>query len=166
MSRLDSFIRRMSAQRSCIDHAGSLLQSFPGPVLELGLGNGRTYDHLRETFPGRDIFVFDFAVAAHPACIPAPQFLRLGDFRVTVPAFRAEGLPLAAFVHADVGSGSEEASRQLAAELAQDLCQLLAPGGMLACDQPIVVAGLLSAPLPPGVDIGRYHIYRRVDPLF
>jgi hypothetical protein len=162
MSRLDSFIRRMSAQRACIDHAASLLHALPGPVLELGLGNGRTYDHLRQSFPGRDIFVFDFAVAAHPACIPAPRYLRLGDFRTTVPAFRAEGHPLAAFVHADVGSGSEEASRQLAAELALDLCQLLAPGAMLACDQPMLAPGLQAMPLPSGVDSGRYHIYQRV----
>ena len=30
-----------------------------GPVIELGLGNGRTYDHLRERLPGRRIIAFD-----------------------------------------------------------------------------------------------------------
>ena len=161
MTRLDSFILRMSAQRACIELAARLLQSLPGPVLELGLGNGRTYDHLRETFPTREIFVFDHAVGAHPACIPAPQYLRLGDFRATVPAFRAECRLPAAFVHGDIGSSNEAASRQLAADLADDLRLILVPGGLLACDQPMTLPGLLAITLPQGVDAGRYHIYRR-----
>ncbi|MGH6887075.1 MAG: class I SAM-dependent methyltransferase, partial [Geminicoccales bacterium] len=48
MSRLDSFIRRLEAQRACLDLAAARIADLPGPVLELGLGNGRTYDHLRE----------------------------------------------------------------------------------------------------------------------
>ena len=42
MSRLDSFIRRMSAQRDCLNHVADLLADVEGPVMELGLGNGRT----------------------------------------------------------------------------------------------------------------------------
>ena len=34
-----------------------------GPVLELGLGNGRTFDHLRERLPGRRIVAFDRALS-------------------------------------------------------------------------------------------------------
>ena len=79
MSRLDTFIRRLQAQRLCLDVLAERLQGLPGPVLELGLGNGRTYDHLRERFPGRAIFVFDRQVAAHPDCIPPAEQLRLGD---------------------------------------------------------------------------------------
>ena len=75
MSRLDSVIRRLQAQRSCIDHAIGLIADNPGPVFEVGLGNGRTYDHLRDLFPGRDIYVFERQVAAHPDCIP-PDDLR------------------------------------------------------------------------------------------
>ena len=66
MSRLDSFIRRLEAQRACLDRAAALVAGLAGPVLELGLGNGRTYDHLRALLPGRDIFVFERAVSAHP----------------------------------------------------------------------------------------------------
>ncbi len=70
MSRLDSAIRRLQAQRACLDAAAALVAGLPGPVLELGLGNGRTYDHLREILPAREIFVFERRIAAHPASIP------------------------------------------------------------------------------------------------
>ncbi|HTY69417.1 MAG TPA: class I SAM-dependent methyltransferase, partial [Alphaproteobacteria bacterium] len=38
MSRLDSFIRRLQAQRACLDWAIQAIRSLPGPVLEIGLG--------------------------------------------------------------------------------------------------------------------------------
>jgi hypothetical protein len=86
MSRLDSAIRRLQAQRACLDHVCGLIADLPGPVLEVGLGNGRTYDHLRQSLPGRPIYAFDRQVAAHPDCVPAAPFLLLGDFRDTLPA--------------------------------------------------------------------------------
>ena len=89
MSRLDSFIRRLEAQRACLNRAAELIRGVDGPILELGLGNGRTYDHLRALFPGRAIYVFDRAVLAHPDCIPPADMIRLGDFRETLPKFRA-----------------------------------------------------------------------------
>lgn len=54
MRRLDSFIRRLQAQRIGLDRACSALG--PGLVLEIGLGNGRTCGHLhlgdiRDTLP-------------------------------------------------------------------------------------------------------------------
>jgi hypothetical protein len=70
MTRLDSFIRRIRAQRACLNRAADLIKGVPGPVLELGLGNGRTYDHLRELMPERQIYAFDRQLAAHPDCIP------------------------------------------------------------------------------------------------
>ena len=55
MSRLDSFIRRLEAQRACLGEAVRLAKGIDGFVLELGLGNGRAYDHLREICPEREI---------------------------------------------------------------------------------------------------------------
>ena len=163
MTRLDIFIRRMQAQRACIDAVSAILQPGTDPVLELGLGNGRTYDHLRDRFPGRAIFVFDREVAAHPDCIPPPQFLRLGDFRTTLPGYLSEvgGQPKACFVHADIGSADKQKSVRLAEELAPTILQLLAPGGYLACDQPIAMVGLEALRLPGGPDDAVYHFYRR-----
>ena len=74
MSRLDSFIRRLEAQRACLNRAAALISGIDGTVLELGLGNGRTYDHLRELFPDREIYVCERRVAAHPACVPPGNF--------------------------------------------------------------------------------------------
>ena len=88
MSRLDSFIRRLEAQRACLDRAAELIARLDGAVLELGLGNGRTYDHLRELFPGRDIYVCERQVAAHPDCVPPADRLLLGDMRETLPVAR------------------------------------------------------------------------------
>ncbi|HIP79606.1 MAG TPA: hypothetical protein EYH07_14240, partial [Kiloniellaceae bacterium] len=84
MSRLDSFIRRLEAQRACIDAAVDLVGALPGPVFELGLGNGRTYDHLRTRCPGREIFVFERKVAAHPDCIPDADHLFEGPLEATL----------------------------------------------------------------------------------
>jgi hypothetical protein len=81
VSRLDSAIRRLEAQRACLDHAVALIADLDGIVLELGLGNGRTFDHLRERLPGREVYVFERHVAAHPACVPACDHLILGDVR-------------------------------------------------------------------------------------
>ena len=50
MSRLDSFRRRLTAQIDGLNWAADNLPDM-GDVLELGLGNGRTYDHLREHLP-------------------------------------------------------------------------------------------------------------------
>src|SRR4029079_5541966 len=80
MSRLDSFIRRLEAQRACLDYATAQIAGLSGGVLSFGLGNGRTYDHLRSRCPGRDIYVFERHVAAHPDCIPPADRLYVGGF--------------------------------------------------------------------------------------
>ena len=162
MSRLDSFIRRLEAQRACLDRAAALIRDLPGPVLELGLGNGRTYDHLREILPGRDIFVFDRRVAAHPLCIPPADRLILGDLRETLPAARTAFAEQAALVHMDVATGEIEASRALAAELAPLLIPLMRRGALLVSEPPVETAELAPEPVPAEVAPGRYHLYRRV----
>lgn len=161
MTRLDAFIHRMQAQRACIDHVAAHLDGLEGPVLELGLGNGRTYDHLRHRFAGHPIYVFDRQVAAHPDCIPPDDLLRLGDFRTSLPAFLAEGQPPSCFIHGDIGSADKQKSLQLAADLAPMMFQLLAPGGYLGCDQEIHFEGLQPFELPGGAFSGRYNMYRR-----
>lgn len=161
MSRLDSFIRRLEAQRACLDWAAREVERVPGLVLELGLGNGRTYDHLRGRLgAGREIFAFDRQVAAHPACVPDPAHLVVGDFRDTVPAFAAAHAGRAALVHADIGSGDEAASAALAAWLGPALAPLLAPGALVLADQRLAIAGARAAPPPEGVPPARYFIYR------
>jgi hypothetical protein len=160
VSRLDSVIRRLQAQRACLDHAIALIRELPGPVLELGLGNGRTYDHLREHLPGRDIYVCDRQVAAHPDCIPPERFLVLGDIRETLPQLARRIGATAALVHADLGSGDEDASRRQAAQLAPTIAELLCSGGIVVSDQPLSAARLQPFAPPEGVKPGRYFLYR------
>jgi len=160
MSRLDSFIRRLEAQRACLDRAAALVAGLAGPVLELGLGNGRTYDHLRARLPGRDIFVFERAVSAHPDCVPPADRLVLGDLRETLPAARPRFAGRAALAHLDIATGDAAASRALAASLAPLVAPLLRDGAIVVSEPPLVVAGWEAVALPDGVAPGRYHLYR------
>ena len=165
MSRLDSFIRRLQAQRACLDHAAGLIAGLDGAVLELGLGNGRTYDHLRSLFSARDIYVCERQVAAHPDCVPPEERLILGDMRDTLPAARVRLGGRVALAHLDAGSGDAAANRGLAAALTPLLLPLLCQGAVLVSDPEIASADLQSLPLPEGVRPGRYHLYRRVSPV-
>lgn len=163
MSRLDSFIRRLEAQRSCLGTARDRSLEVPGVVLELGLGNGRTFDHLREICAGgshrREIYVFDRQVAAHPDCVPAPDRLFLGDFTDTLPrALQQLGRGSAAFIHVDLGSGDAAASQALAAQIAPQIAALMAEGAVLVSDQPMPDPALQPLDLPAGVKPGRYFM--------
>jgi hypothetical protein len=162
-SRLDSFIRRLEAQRACLDWAVAAIDGIPGAIVELGLGNGRTYDHLRTRFGGtREIFAFDRQVAAHPACIPDAAHLIVGDFRDTLAPFVARHTGGIALLHADIGSGDEAATAALAAFLGPVLGPMLARDAVVLSDQTLEIAGAPPQPLPPGVPPGRYFVYRAV----
>jgi S-adenosyl-L-methionine methyltransferase len=160
LSRLDSFIRRLEAQRACLNLAARAIRGLPGPVLELGLGNGRTYDHLRELLPEREIFVFEREVAAHPASLPDPAHLILGDIQSTLRAARARLPGLAALVHSDIGTGDAARNAALAAWLAETLPDLLRPGAWVIADQPLESSRLVAQPPPEGVAPRRYFLYR------
>ena len=162
MSRLDSFIRRLEAQRACLDHAAQLIAGLPGNVLELGLGNGRTYDHLRHRLQGRHIYVFDRHVAAHPDCVPPSDHLFLGDFLETLPRATMELGADSALAHLDVGSGDVSSSQALARALTPLVLRLLKPGAIVASDQRIDDPALEPTPLPGGIETGRYFLRRKL----
>jgi len=162
MSRLDSFIRRLEAQRACLDLAAHLVRELDGDVLELGLGNGRTYDYLRQLFPDRKIYVFDRRVAAHPDCVPPAELLLLGDMRDTLQTASELLGSRVALAHLDPATGDGAASRALAAELAPLIMPLLRPGGMLVSEPAIARDELSPVPLPESVAPGRYNLYRYV----
>jgi hypothetical protein len=160
LSRLDSGIRRLEAQRACLNMAAERIRDLPGPVLELGLGNGRTYDHLRELLPGREIFVFDRQVEAHPDCHPDRAHLLLGEIRDTLPDALARLPGRAALAHSDLGTGDAAANAALAVWLADALPPLLLEGAWVVADQPLSGASLRSQPVPPGIASDRYFVYR------
>jgi len=160
MSRLDSFIRRLEAQRACIDAAASTIADVPGLVLELGLGNGRTYDHLRERLPERRIVVFERDPQPHPDCWPPADDLVIGPLDQTLPDAAQHWPGAAALIHSDIGTGDPARNRRFAASLAALLPSLLAPGGMVASDQPLADERLQPMAPPAGVAPDRYFLYR------
>ncbi len=161
MSRLDSSIRRLEAQRACLDVAAEEARDLDGPIFELGLGNGRTFDHLRERLPGREIYVFERRVAAHPDCVPDADHLFLGNIHDTLPAALARFAGSVALVHTDIGTGDQDTNDQMAAFLSGHLAEFLRPGGLVISDQPMTLADCEALALPGGVRPGRYFMYRR-----
>ncbi|MBK1696846.1 class I SAM-dependent methyltransferase [Rhodovibrio salinarum] len=163
MSRLDSAIRRLQAQRACLNAAAEAVADRPGVVFELGLGNGRTYDHLRESCAGREIFVFERQVAAHPDCVPDDAHLYLGDVLETLPQAAERFAGQVALLHADIGTGDAARNARLAGAIQPFLPHLLVPGGIAVTDQEMPWPDAEQVALPDGVAPGRYFLYRRVS---
>lgn len=159
MSRLDSFIRRMTAQRDILNQvAADSLLPVSGDILELGLGNGRTYSHLRQLFPQRRILVFDRALMAHASCVPEADDLVLGEIAQTARAYSGAD---AAMVHADIGSGSDEVDAGTLQWLPQLMADLLVSGGVAISGLPLQTDELTALPIPDGIDRNRYFLYRK-----
>ncbi len=155
MSRLDSVIRRLTAQRDCL---GVALDRAPdGAILDIGLGNGRTYDHLRESAPARDIWAIDRAMNAHPASAPPDGFFLEGEADAMLEALHTRIGRGVALVHYDLGIGVPEEDVPLRASLTGGIANLLVPGGLLVANG--AFEGMAQLPLPNGVAEGRYFIY-------
>lgn len=136
----------MQAQRDCLNAAAAMIADIPGAVFDLGLGNGCTFDHLRETLTDRGVFVFDRVVNANPKSTPdAEQGARF-----------AGGVAL---VHSGRGTGTAE-DAPLAAALILLLHPLLARGAVLVANNPFLDACWDDLPLPDGVPAERYFLYR------
>jgi hypothetical protein len=161
MSRLDSFIRRLEAQRRILDWAAAAVAGRDGLVLELGLGNGRTYDHLREILPGRAIHVFERKISANPRSMPPAEALVLGDMQETLPAFAARHGRSAALIHVDATTGVPERDRIELAWLPGHVAALAADGALVVSGSELEHALLQAVTLPEGVPEGRYFAYRR-----
>jgi hypothetical protein len=158
MSRLESFIRRLTAQRDILDMICNDMALGDGPVIELGLGNGRTYDHLRERLPDRRIIAFDRVNAANLRSLPPEGDLILGEISETARPFAGIG---AALVHADIGSGYDDLDEMNLRWLPELAVSLLAPNGIAASGVPLDHPELAPLALPDGVRPGRYFLYRR-----
>lgn len=158
MSRLESFIRRMTAQRDILDMICREMTLNDGPVIELGLGNGRTYDHLRERLPDRRIIAFDRVNAANLRSLPPEGDLIIGEIDETAPSFIGVN---AALVHADIGSGYDDLDKINLRWLPQLTVDLLASQGIAASGVKLDHSDLTPLPLPDGIRPGRYFLYRR-----
>lgn len=160
MSRLDSVICRLTAQRACLGYAIGRIASVPGAVLEIGLGSGRTYDHLRQRLPERAIFVFDRVIDAHPDCIPPKELMLLGELAETLDVARRRLGPCAALAHADIGSAYPECDEATVALLSCYLPELMSADGVIMSDRPLRGRCFDSLFVPSAVTKRLYHLYR------
>lgn len=164
MSRLDRFIARVTAQRALLDHAcadlNARLDEFPGPICELGLGNGRTYDHLRAKSVGRRIVVFERDPCPDRRSRPPDADLLVGEIEETAQRFASEQGRCAVLVHADLGNGTPEYDAAIASWLPGVCLKLLRPGGLILTSTPLAHPDCVAEPVPPEIGGGVYSAYR------
>jgi trans-aconitate methyltransferase len=159
MSRLDMFISRMTAQRDILNHIGGNLGLLPtGVIYELGIGNGRTYSHLRQLFPDRRIIGFDRQMNAHKTEAPPPEDVVLGEIKDTAPHYFGSD---AALVHVDIGTGYPEKNAVVLTWLPELVAGLLARDAWAVSGLPLAHPGLEAMPRLPSVGEGVYAFYRR-----
>ncbi|WP_170399027.1 class I SAM-dependent methyltransferase [Ruegeria arenilitoris] len=157
MSRLDSMLRRLTAQRDGLNWAVAQISDIDGDVLDMGLGNGRTYDHLREILPDRRIWVMDRVLQCHPSSTPpAEDFLR-GEAEPMLEKLGIDG-PKIALAHYDFGRGIKEDDVAEAARLSPLIARVMRPGGLLISGQPLT--GFEEIKGPDTIAPDRYLFYR------
>jgi len=160
MDFLSRMIARLRAQKACLDHAATLIAELPGPVLEIGLGKGRTYDRLRALFPQRAIYAFDREVHCAPRLRPPAERLFRGDFRASLPAARERLGRSAALAHIDLGTEDAAQDRALAAAVAPLVDRLVVAEGIVLCDRPMQAPGWRALPAPAETNDFPYYLYR------
>jgi hypothetical protein len=160
ISRLERLLFRVDAQHKSLGWAFGEIEGVPGLVFELGLGHGRTYDHMRRHLPGREIFVFDREIDCFPDCRPDDAHLMLGQLADTLPAAQGRFGGQTILVHSDVGTYDEAYNITVAKLVSRYLPPLLAPRAIVLSDLPLMLAGAQPLPLPPGARDERYFIYR------
>ena len=163
MSRLDSFIRRLEAQRACLEPGGGAdprdrrdragagsrqrpdlrpsARAVPGPRHLCLRAQGRGASRLRAASGISD----PRRHARDPAGAAGAGLAGGSRWRISTPA-------------PAIAAGKPGAGRRTDASI---IVPLLCRGGVLVSDPPIEAAELELLPLPDGVAAGRYHLYRR-----
>ncbi|OIQ45861.1 MAG: hypothetical protein BM558_01910 [Roseobacter sp. MedPE-SW] len=157
MSRLDSMLRRFTAQRDGLNWAAAEIAGVSGDVLDMGLGNGRTYDHLREILPDRRVWVIDRVLQCHPSCVPPEEDFLQGEAVPMLERLQAEGHKIV-LAHYDFGFGVKEQDVAEAKAMSPVIASVMAKGGIVVSGQPLV--GFEELKGPEGIPEGRYLFYR------
>jgi S-adenosyl-L-methionine methyltransferase len=159
LTRLEKLLFRLDAQRICLEWAFRQIAGLPGIVFEMGLGHGRTYDHLRVHLPEREIYVLDREVDCIADCTPPDNRLLLGDIGDTLAAASARFGRAVILAHADMGSYAKPHNIAMSAKLSRYLPAVLSARAIVLSDLPLELAGTRPLPLPAGVRDGRYFLY-------
>jgi hypothetical protein len=160
LTRLEKLLFRLEAQHVCLDWAFRDIAGRPGIVFEMGLGQGRTYDHLRTHLRDREIYVFDREVNCCEDCIPPADRMMLGEITETLTVAASRFGARVVLAHADMGTSDRAHNVEMSAKLARHLPPVLAPGAIVISDLPLELAGARDLPLPIGAREGRYYLYR------
>src|SRR4051794_33396091 len=160
LTRLDKLLLRLQAQHICLEWIFHEIAGHPGIVFEMGLGHGRTYDHLRTHLPEREIYVLDREIDCFDDCIPPDDRLLLGDIADTLAAAATRFGRRVVLAHADLGSYDEAHNVAMSAKLSNGLPAVLAPGAFVLSDLPLELSGARALLLPAGAREGRYFLYR------
>ena len=145
MSRLESMRRRLTAQIDGLNWAIAQVADIEGDFLDLGLGNGRTYDHLREYAPGRRIWVIDRVLKPHPSCIPPEEDFLLGEAEPMLEKLAALRARIA-LAHYDFGYGVKAEDVAEGARLSTYIASVMAPRGLIVSQQPLVGFTQINGP--------------------
>lgn len=157
MSRLNSMMRRLAAQAEGLEWGLTQIGSLEGDFLEMGLGNGRTYDHMREIAPDRRIWVIDRALNCHESCVPPKADYLEGEAEDMLRKLAEDGAKVA-LGHYDFGFGVKSKDVAEAARLSDMIAKVMAPNGALMSGQPLV--GFEQVRGPETVAPERYYFYR------
>lgn len=157
MSRLESMMRRLNAQKLGLEWAVKMTADLSGDALEIGLGNGRSYDHLREISPDRRIWVIDRVLQCHHSCVPPEENFLQGEAGDMLARLKAENRQIIV-AHYDCGIGVKEKDVAEAAELSPLIAAVMAPGGIIISGQPLV--GITQVDGPDGIAPDRYYFYK------
>ncbi|MEO0620154.1 MAG: class I SAM-dependent methyltransferase [Pseudomonadota bacterium] len=161
MSRFDDFVHRVTAQRALLNRAAELIADIEGVIFEVGLGNGRTFDHLRTLFPDREIYVFDRKARAHENSTPDAAFLIEGQLQETLPAAVARFAGRVALVHSDIGNQSPIHCANMQRLMNDTIVPAMTRGGILLSDLKLAPPGLTPLARPQDVDDGWYDAWQR-----
>ncbi|MEE4237357.1 MAG: class I SAM-dependent methyltransferase [Anderseniella sp.] len=162
LSRLEKTSARLRSQIACLGLVIDAIATMKGPVFELGLGRGRTYDHLRWHMPDRDIYAFDREIVPIEDCRPPEAFIVAGDLEETLPRYAARFAGQVVLANCDLGSYRQAHNEHMAGLIAPWLPQAVAPGGFVCSDLPLVLDGFELLPLPEDAVEGHYRIFRKL----
>ncbi len=156
MSRLESFRRRLTAQIDGLNWAIAQTTDVNGDFLEMGLGNGRTYDHLR-SYSDRRIWVVDRVLQCHPDCVPPSADFLQGEADAMLEKLADQGGRIA-LTHYDFGTGNNDLDAAEAVRMSPLIARVMVADGLVLSSQKLVGFEQISG--PDSISPDRYMFYR------
>lgn len=162
LTRLEKVLYRLEAQHACFAWAFDEIKDLPGVVFEIGLGLGRTFNHMRHHMPEREIYAFEREINAYPDCMPQEHEIILGEIAETLPAMAEKFAGRVVLAHSDIGSFDKAMNKQMSELISSALLPCLAPQAIIMSDLPLKVPHTRKLSLPQGARADRYYLYRAV----